>query len=144
MYKYINEILVAEEKEGSYALKKKILFVDQDITSYYLVTEILEQSHFEIVHVKDANTAIKACKKYSFDAVIMEMRITGMDGFSLLRELRNIKPNIPVIAQTAFLHFNIQKKCRKAGFNAFIAKPVNIQEFVVLVRKHVLLNVGGN
>ncbi len=74
----------------------------------------------------------------------METKLPGIDCFDLFAEIKNIKPNIPVIAQTAYVHENMERRCLLAGFNEFISKPVFLELFISLINKHVLQSPGEN
>jgi hypothetical protein len=116
-------------------MKKQILYIDNDITSYILVSEILSEHNVEITHCRDGLNAIKLFRLYPlFDLVITEMRLPLADGFTILNEIRQIKPDVPIIAQTASVLDNMEKKCLKAGFNEFIFKPIDIDYFVSVVK----------
>jgi len=66
--------------------------------------------------------------------VITETRLPHADGFTILNEIREIKPDIPIIAQTASVLDNMEKKCLEAGFNEIIFKPIDIGYFVSVVK----------
>jgi CheY-like chemotaxis protein len=52
-----------------------------------------------------------------------------VNGFTILNEIRRIKPGIPIIAQTASVLDMIKERCFEAGFNEFIGKPIDIETF---------------
>jgi CheY-like chemotaxis protein len=116
-------------------MKKQILYIDGDIASYILVSEILSDYNVEITHCRNGLNAIKLFRLYPlFDLVITEMRLPRADGFTILNEIHQIKPDIPVIAQTASVWGNMEKQCLEAGFNEFIPKPIDIGYFVSVVK----------
>jgi two-component system, cell cycle response regulator DivK len=122
-------------------MQKQILFIDRDISSYILVSEILLSFNVKITHCKCGTSATIIFKKYpDFDLVITEIKLPGLDGFKVLNEIRNINPNIPIIAQTASVCNNMEKRCLDAGFNEFVAKPININRFAAKVIKYISNN----
>ncbi len=119
-------------------MKKQILYIDSDIASYILVSAILNDQNIEITHCRDGLTAIKSFKQYPlFDLVITEIKLPIVNGFTILHEIRMIKPDIPIIAQTASVLDNMKERCMEAGFNEFVAKPFEIGYFVRMVVKYV-------
>jgi CheY-like chemotaxis protein len=117
-------------------MKKQILYIDSDIASYILVSAILNDPNIEITHCRDGLTAIKSFKQYPlFDLIITEIKVPVVNGFTSLHEIRRIKPDIPIIAQTASVLDNMKERCLEAGFNEFVAKPFEIGCFVRLVVK---------
>ncbi len=126
----------------SYAAIKRILFIDPDHPSFYLVSELLEEYNIKVIHVKDGNLALHEFRKSHLDLVIMEPKIPGMNCFDLFAEVKRIKPNIPVIAQAAYVHENMERRCLFMGFNEFISKPAYFELFISLINNHVLLSPG--
>lgn len=119
-------------------MKKQILYIDNDMASYILISEILRNCNVKITHCKCGTSAILLFKKYpSFDLIITEIRLPKANGFTVLNEIRRIKQNIPIIAQTANVLNNMKKKCLKVGFNEFVAKPFDLSLFVSMVNKYI-------
>ena len=65
----------------------------------------------------------------------MDIRMPGMDGYEALREIKGARPELPVIAHTAFALPEDKKNALDAGFDAFLTKPVNIDELFGLIRR---------
>ena len=108
------------------------------MASYILISEILRNSNVKITHCKCGTSAILLFRKYpSFDLVITETRLPKASGFTVLNEIRRIKPDIPIIAQTASVLDNMKKRCLEAGFNEFVAKPFDLKEFTIIVKKYI-------
>ena len=119
-------------------MEKQILYIDSDMASYILIAEILRNSNVKITHCKCGTSAILLFRKYpSFDLVITETRLPRASGFFVLNEIRKIKPDIPIIAQTASVLDNMKKKCLEAGFNEFVGKPFDLSLFVSIVNKYI-------
>lgn len=119
-------------------MKKQILYIDSDMASYILISEILRNCNVKILHCKCGTSAILLFKKYpSFDLVITEIRLPKANGFTVLKAIRIVNPNTPVIAQTASVLDNMEKRCLEAGFNEFVAKPFDLSLFVSMVNKYI-------
>ncbi len=119
-------------------MDKQILYIDSDIASYILISEILRNCNVKITHCKCGTSAILLFKKYpSFDLIITEIRLPKANGFTVLNEIRRIKPDIPIIAQTASVLDNMEKRCLEAGFNEFVAKPFDLNEFTITTKKYI-------
>jgi two-component system, cell cycle response regulator DivK len=122
-------------------MEKQILYIDNDMASYILVSEILKNCNVKISHCKCGTSAILLFRKYpSFDLVITETRLPRVSGFFVLNEIRRIKPDIPIIAQTASVLDNMEKRCMEAGFNEFVAKPFDLKEFIITTKKYIQPN----
>ena len=119
-------------------MEKQILYIDSDMASYILISEILRNCNVKITHCKCGTSAILLFKKYpSFDLIITEIRLPKANGFTVLNEIRRIKPDIPIIAQTASVLDNMEKRCLEAGFNEFVAKPFDLNEFTITTKKYI-------
>ncbi len=140
MYTLKNKPLtIAGETPGVYPATKRILFVDPDQPSFYLVSELLDQYNVEIIHVINGFQAMVELREHHYDAVVTEIVYIGIDYLNLLNKVQEIQPGIPVIAQTAFLHENMEKSCRLAGFHDFVSKPLPFDKFLAIIHKHVVM-----
>ena len=137
-------VMVKEPDNFSYS-RKKILFTDPDTASFYLISEILSDHDIDIIHAKRGLDAIRLFREIPFiDCLITEIKVPGLDGFGILRATREMNPSIAVIAQTAFVYDNMKHKCLLAGFNEYVSKPLDLELFVKMIRKYVLLSSGRN
>lgn len=110
---------------------KVILIVEDDEVSSILLEELLEDTHVRLIVADNGNEAVKIFRKGpQIDLVIMDIQLPGMDGFEALKAIREIKSNVPVIAQTAFYTAEMETDCLDAGFDDFIAKPLAIQDLM--------------
>lgn len=131
--------VMVEEPGNLCCSKKKILFVDPDITSYYLVSEILTEYGIEIMSAKSGLEAIRLFRENPFiDCLITEIKVPGLDGFGILRATREMNPSIVVIAQTAYVHDNMKQQCLAAGFDEYISKPIDFDVFMGIIKEYVL------
>jgi two-component system, cell cycle response regulator DivK len=146
MYKeQTNYLTMKEEPTNFYSGNKKILFVDNDMASYYLVSEILKEHDIEIIYATSGQNAIRLFRQNPFiDAIITEIKVPKLDGFGILNEIRKMNPHIPVLVQTANVCNEIEKRCLQAGFNEFISKPIDIALFADIVKKYVFLPANRN
>lgn len=125
------------ELTNNCAMKTKILYIDNDIASYILVSELLIDYEVEIIHSRCGLEAIGIFKAIpSIKVVITELKLPNIDGFGVLKEVRKINPTIPVIAQTAHVINNMKYCCLCAGFNEFIDKPIDLELFTSEVLKY--------
>ena len=104
--------------------EKLILVAEDDNMNFMLLKKILSDQNFNIIRAKDGLEAVKLCKiNDEIDLVIMDIKMPFMDGFEALEQISTFKPNLPMIAHTAFASREDQEKTRKAGFKGHIAKP---------------------
>lgn len=125
---------VAEPKGPVYG-KKTILLVDPDDPSYLFVRLVLDDYNVELIHARTGMAAIEMLRERAgIEGILTEIRLQDLDGFEMLKEARKIVPGIPVVALTATVLYDIDQKCRMAGFNEFIPKPVNVTNFITKMK----------
>ncbi|MGE0088227.1 MAG: response regulator [Bacteroidales bacterium] len=118
--------------------EQKILVVDDDDISFYLVSEILAAYPFKVIRATNGKEALDYFKeeKNPFDLIIMDIRMPEMNGYEATQEIKKIDPSVPVIALTAYAHYQGKIDCITAGCDEFIAKPFNINFLLNAIQKH--------
>ena len=120
----------------------KILLVDDNELNREIAYEILTGAGFVVVQADDGTDAIEklydADEDY-FDLVFMDIQMPSMDGYEAARQIRKLsnkkKAQIPIIAMTANAFEEDREKSFKSGMNEHIAKPVDIEKVLGIVKK---------
>lgn len=117
--------------------KKRVLVVDDEEPLANLVRMMLERMGYETVCNTDSVEALEIFRKNpdNFDLVITDQTMPSMTGESLARELRDIRPSIPIILCTGFSHTMTEEKSQALGINAFLMKPLTPRDLERVVRK---------
>jgi signal transduction histidine kinase len=111
------------------------LLVAEDSTDIRLAMRmLLESMGAEVVEASDGLTAVDLCVNSRFDAVLMDIRMPGLDGLSAARWLRDRRNTTPIVALTADAVVEHRAECLEAGFDAYLAKPVDIYRLVTILR----------
>ena len=109
---------------------KTILVVEDVDESLMLIKEILLPTKAKFIGVKSAEEALVNCKSnLVIDVVLMDLHLPQMDGYRATKEIKAIRPDLPVIAQTANAMTDDRDKALQAGCNEYLAKPINIELF---------------
>lgn len=104
---------------------KTVLIVEDDISSIFYLKEILADTSVKIVVVNDGQSALDTClENNNIDIVLMDIQIPILDGYSTTRKIKEMKPALPVIAQTAYALLEDKHLCFEAGCDGYIAKPI--------------------
>ncbi|MBN1638684.1 MAG: PAS domain S-box protein, partial [Ignavibacteriales bacterium] len=132
----ITNVVSSEHKEIE--LKKlKILIVEDDEISYFLLARMLQKISYEVLHAMTGVQAIEDCRNNpDLDVILMDIRMPEMDGNEATRQIRQFNKNIIIIAQTAFAFSGDKEKALEAGCNDFISKPINKTLLYELIKKH--------
>ena len=111
---------------------------DEEINFLYL--EILLRKHIDlncnIFHAKDGAEAVAICKvNDEIDFVFMDLKMPQMDGFEAVKLIKEFRPKLPIVAQTAFSSTDDKEKVFDAGFDDFISKPISKEDLSVIINK---------
>ncbi len=112
-----------------------ILVVDDDEMVRYVLTEKLQESGFTSIAATDGQSAVKLFRDTAFDAVLLDLKMPGMDGIETLKELRKQDPDIPVIMVTAFGDIATAVEAIKLGAYDFVEKPPQISRIMMTLRR---------
>lgn len=132
------------EEENEIIIKKsdlkdrKILVVDDAKENARLFSLYLKEAGAEVEIANNGQSAIGKAKKHKFDIILLDLQMPGKDGFQVIKELRQQKFNLPIVALTAHAMKEEKEKTKKAGFNDHITKPVKPDFLIESVLK--LLN----
>jgi len=105
--------------------KKLILIVEDDLTSSLLYSNFLELKGFEVLTVTDGKEAIDAVIEHpDIQIILMDIRLPELDGVSTMKEIKKMRKDIPIIAQTAYAMVEDKAMLMKTGFDGYLSKPV--------------------
>jgi PAS domain S-box-containing protein len=101
-----------------------ILIVEDDENNMHYLVEIFKNSKSKIIKAVNGFEAVEMVKNNPLlDIVLMDLKIPEMDGFEATKAIKKIRPDIPVIAQTAYAFSDDKEKAIESGCDEFIAKP---------------------
>lgn len=103
---------------------KTFLIVDDVDSSYHLLETILRKTKAKILWAKDGNVAVEYCRSQKIDLVLMDIQMPNLDGLAATRLIKEIDPDIPIIAQTAYVQEEDKFRIEMAGCDGYIPKPI--------------------
>ncbi|RLC95879.1 MAG: hypothetical protein DRI77_09345 [Chloroflexi bacterium] len=114
----------------------KILYVEDDPSSAALVRRLLESEGYQIVHASDGLSAIAVARHEVPDLILMDINISGLDGYELTTRLRSIEDlrEVPIVAVTAATLDGDRERALIAGCIGYIPKPIDVDVFPSQVR----------
>jgi two-component system cell cycle response regulator DivK len=117
---------------------ERILVAEDNDKSLKLFRDVLEVSGFETLEATTGEQAIEFAIQHDPDLILMDIRLSGMDGVAALHRLREDErtASTPVIALTAQAMDGDRERFLEAGFNGYISKPVNVREFLAVVQRY--------
>lgn len=114
-----------------------ILIVDDDQRNREMLAEALSQAGFEVDTACDGVEALSKTDTVPYDAVLSDIRMTPVSGLDLLDSFRKTMPEMPVVLLTAFGSVDTAIQAMKQGAFDYIAKPVNLDELVLTMKRAV-------
>jgi PAS domain S-box-containing protein len=116
----------------------KILLVEDNAITRKLVRVTLRAESHDVLEAPDARTALELAAQGRPDVILQDLRLPDMDGFELLRRLREIPgcADVPIIAFSGLLSRLEEARAASVGFNDFLVKPVLPAELVRTVQAH--------
>jgi CheY-like chemotaxis protein len=116
---------------------RKVLVVDDDIRNIFALNSLLERHHMQVITATNGQEAIKLVEDTDdLSLVLMDVMMPEMDGYETMRRIRS-NPQLrmlPIIALTAKAMKGDREKCLEAGASDYVAKPVNTDQLLSLVR----------
>ena len=119
---------IGEEIEIDYSAHKgkKILIVDDSKINLKVAKQILKPYNFDVVMVESGYEALELMESQTFDLILMDIMMPKMNGVETLRRLKAMDGfDIPVVALTADAIEGMDEKYLKAGFDAYLSKPID-------------------
>jgi CheY-like chemotaxis protein len=116
---------------------RKVLVVDDDVRNIFALTSVLENHEMEVLSATNGRQAIGIIENTpDLSVVLMDIMMPEMDGYETLREIRNDSKfrTLPILALTAKAMKGDREKCLQAGASDYIAKPVNTDQLLSLLR----------
>jgi PAS domain S-box-containing protein len=116
-----------------------VLLVEDNQINQMVATEILQNMGLQVEIAKNGLEAIEKVSRYSFDAVLMDIQMPGMDGYQATAQIRSnprfSADKLPIIAMTAHALAGEREKALAAGLNDYVSKPIDVSHLAnVLIR----------
>ena len=115
-----------------------VLIAEDDTVNFMYIKELLSDYDVNIVWVKNGAEAVNEVKvNPDIDIVLMDIKMPIMDGYEATTEIRKIRADLPIIAQTAYAFASDREKALNAGCNSYVSKPINRKQLLNLISEYV-------
>ncbi|MDF1547990.1 MAG: response regulator [Bacteroidales bacterium] len=113
-----------------------ILIAEDEVINYQFFEEILEDTRVNIIWVTNGQEAVNYCEKNNeIDLVLMDIKMPVLNGYDATRIIKKNRPDLPIIAQTAYALVGDDLKAREAGCDDYIYKPINVANLIEKISK---------
>jgi signal transduction histidine kinase len=135
----INQSNRNEPNQLLIAMQGTILIVEDDITSFLLFEQIFERTQCSILHAENGEIAVDLVKKNpDITVILMDMKMSVMDGFEATKIIKKIRPSLPIIAQSAYAFGSEIEKIKSVGCDHYVSKPIKVADLLKIVSKYIL------
>ena len=119
---------------------KKVLIVDDDNRNIFALSAVLRSRGYHCVSAGNVSDAVALLKSGTgIRIILMDMMMPDMDGYEAIPRIKNLAEgeNIPIIAVTAQAMVGDRERCIAAGADGYIAKPVDVDALLGLLKQYV-------
>lgn len=134
-YKPVNitEKKFSPEKPGVKRKITKILIAEDDPHNYLYLERVLKKKKLKILHAWNGKEAVDLFREHAdIQMVLMDIKMPVMDGLQALKQCKEMRPEIPIIAVTAYAQHREQMKFKSYGFDGYLTKPVMKEDVLAL------------
>jgi len=108
-------------------MSERVLLVDDEKEFLDIMSERMESRGMIVTTAESADQALAIIKKETFDAIVMDFQMPGMDGMEALKSIKGIKPELQIILLTGYATIEKTVEAMKIGAMDFLEKPADIE-----------------
>jgi signal transduction histidine kinase/ActR/RegA family two-component response regulator len=128
-----------EQSEASDLYGLKVLLAEDNVVNQKVAAALLERKGYSVQIAQNGREAVELFRRQAFDLILMDMQMPEMDGTEAVSHIRNDEKGtggrIPIIAVTANAMKGDEERCLRAGFDAYLAKPIRAGELFNMISK---------
>ncbi len=119
-----------------------ILIAEDDDTSYALLEMILNKAQLDVIRAINGLEAVEISRNQNnISCILMDIKMPVMNGIEATKQIKVFRPDLPIIAQTAYAFNTEREQVMAAGCNDYLTKPISKQLLMHLLDKHVNNNI---
>ncbi|HNX86239.1 MAG TPA: ATP-binding protein, partial [Bacteroidales bacterium] len=123
------------EKDTS-ATEKLLLIAEDEESNFILTEKMLAPYPYRIIHVTNGQAAIDRILEYpAIDMVLMDLKMPGVNGYEATCRIRELRPDMPIVAVTAYALSGDREKALEAGCNDYLPKPFDRHDLIAMIEK---------
>ena len=113
----------------------RILLVEDEPINREVALMLLEETGLSIDVAEDGRQAVALSAEHDYDLILMDVQMPNMDGLEATRRIRERPSTVPIVAMTANVYSEDRERCRAAGMDDFLGKPVDPEALLAVVEK---------
>lgn len=124
--------------ETNAAMIPVILIAEDNESNYLYIKLVLQKFGYTTLQARDGAEAVDMCRRFpEISLILMDIKMPVLNGVEATRQIRAFKPDIPVIATTAYAQTGDRHRFIAEGFNDYLAKPIRPEEILALVGQYI-------
>ena len=116
-------------------MSEKVLLVDDEKEFLEVMSERMQARGMVVTTAESADQALSIIGKESFDAIVMDFQMPGMDGMEALKAIKNKKPELQIILLTGYATVEKTVEAMKIGATDFLEKPADLEALAEKIKK---------
>jgi DNA-binding NtrC family response regulator len=116
-------------------MSEKVLLVDDEKEFLEIMSERMKARDMDVTTATSARQALEIIEKESFDAIILDFQMPGMDGMDALKAIKAKKPELQIILLTGYATVEKSVEAMKIGATDFIEKPADLEVLAEKIKK---------
>ena len=128
----VNEHKVKDYKKETEA---DTILIAEDMDSNFELLNAILSSTYNLIRARDGIEAVSLFNDKKPDLILMDIKMPNMDGLDATRIIRELSPNIPIIALSAYAYKQDTEEALAAGCNDFLAKPLSVAKLKQILNK---------
>lgn len=115
---------------------KTILVAEDEPANFLFIEKILNSTEVKILRAENGSEAVSLVSSHpEIDLVLMDIYMPNLDGFEAAKQIKKLRPGLPVVAQTFYQQEISENEFGNSGFDAIIRKPVNINKLLAMLER---------
>ncbi len=137
-YKPANDIEKKAHQSKNIQKASTILIVDDIENNSLFLAELLQDFEIKLIHAKNGKESVEICKSNPrIELVLMDIKMHGMDGHTAAMLIKEFRPDLPIIAQSAYALEHEIDKYKGFPFDDYLTKPINENELISKLKKFI-------
>lgn len=121
-----------------------ILVVEDDAALREAITDTLELANYQCLHADNGESALLKLKQNNIDLVVSDVQMPGMNGLQLLRNIKHLQIDVPVVMMTAYAKVDDAVVAMREGAIDYLSKPFSIDDLTQLVQRYAPIEEAAN
>ena len=116
---------------------KTVLIAEDEQSNFDFLKILLTRMNIRVLWAKDGLEAVNICETDpSIDLVLMDIKMPLLNGYEATKMIKKKRPELPIIAQTAYAMISDKLEADKAGCDGYLSKPIKIYQITEMLQKH--------